>query len=145
MTQEDYWVKAVERFKEFLPADGPKERKVPLSPADEKFLVEPSDAEMKEAEHLPYPNLLGVCQYPSSFSRLEMRYSMSVLSRHRTKWSVNHFKILLKALEYGFTTRKMGLRYNANLPTDEMNVLLGYADSGLSVPRSQGCSNFSYL
>jgi hypothetical protein len=139
LTQEDYWVKAVERFKEYLPANGPKERKVPLSPADERLLVEPSDEEMKEAEHLPYPNLLGVCQYPSSFSRLEMRYSMSVLSRHRTKWSVNHFKILLKALEYGFTTRKMGLRYNANLPTEEMNVLLGYADSGFSVPRSQGC------
>ena len=139
LTQEDYWVKAVDRFKEFLPAEGPKERKVPLSPADERMLSEPSDAEMKEAEHLPYPNLLGVCQYPSSFTRLEMRYAMSVLSRHRTKWSVNHFKILVKALEYGFTTRKMGLRYCANLLEKELNVLLGYADSGFSVPRSQGC------
>ena len=139
LTQEDYWVKAVERFKEFLPADGPKERKVPLSPADERMLVEPSEAEMKEAEHLPYPNLLGVCQYPSSFSRLEMRYAMSVLSRHRTKWSINHFKILVKALEYGFTTRKMGLRYTANLSEKELNALVGYADSGFSVPRSQGC------
>ncbi len=107
--------------------------------------MEPSDAEMKEAEHLPYPNLLGVCQYPSSFSRLEMRYSMSVLSRHRTKWSVKHFKILVKALKYGFTTRKMGLRYDANLPTKEMNVLLGYADSGFSVGDDEWCSNFTHL
>ncbi len=37
LTQEDYWIKAVDRFKEFLPSDGPKERKVPLSPADEKL------------------------------------------------------------------------------------------------------------
>ncbi len=40
-TQEDYWIKAVERYKEFLPDAGPKERKVPLSPTDEKMLVDP--------------------------------------------------------------------------------------------------------
>ena len=43
LTQEDYWVKAVERFKEFLPRAGHKERLVPLSPADERLLVEPSE------------------------------------------------------------------------------------------------------
>jgi hypothetical protein len=48
LTQEDYWVKAVERFKEFLPHAGPKERLVPLSPADERLLVEPSEEEMEE-------------------------------------------------------------------------------------------------
>jgi hypothetical protein len=73
LKQEEYWIKAVDRFKEFLPATGPKSRMVPLSPADEKLLVEPSVEEMKKAEHLPFPNLLGVCQYPSSFTRLEMR------------------------------------------------------------------------
>ncbi len=40
LTQEDYWVKAVERFKDFLPKDVLKLRLVPLSPADEKFLME---------------------------------------------------------------------------------------------------------
>ncbi len=66
LTQEDYWVKAVERFQDFLSNDGPKSRLIPLSPADEKFLQEPSEEEVKEASHLPYPNLLGVCQYPSA-------------------------------------------------------------------------------
>ncbi len=51
LTQNDYWTKAVERFKEFLPPSGPKERKIPLSPADEKLLIEPSENEMKAAEH----------------------------------------------------------------------------------------------
>jgi hypothetical protein len=74
LTQEDYWVKAVDRFKGFLPVSGPKERKVPLSPADEKLLVDPTEAEMKAAEHLPFASLFGVCQYPSSFTKLEMRY-----------------------------------------------------------------------
>jgi hypothetical protein len=141
LTQQDYWVNAVERFKKFLPSDGPKERKVPLSPADERLLVEPTEMEMKDAEHLPYASLLGVCQYPSSFTKLEMRYAMSVLSRHRTKWGLNHFKVLIKALEYGFTTRHLGLRYDGNLSEKEINVLVGFADSAFTVPRSQGCRN----
>jgi hypothetical protein len=95
---------------------------VPLSPADEKLLVEPTDSELKEAEHLPIASLLGVCQYPSSFTKLEMRYALSILSRHRTRWGVNHFKALIKALEYGYSTRHLGLRYDGNLTSKELNV-----------------------
>jgi hypothetical protein len=65
LTQSEYWVKAVARFAEFLPKTGPTLRKVPLSAADEKLLIEPTEGEMKLAEHLPYASLLGVCQYPS--------------------------------------------------------------------------------
>jgi hypothetical protein len=139
LTQEDYWVKAVERFKEFLPHAGPKERLVPLSPADERLLVEPSEEEMEEGSHLPYTSLLGVCQYPSAYTRLEMRYAMSILSRFRTKWGKKHFEILVKTLEYGYATRKMGLKYSGNLGSEKTNVLEGFADSSLSLPRSQGC------
>jgi hypothetical protein len=109
LTRKDYWVKAVERFKSCLPPSGQKDRKVPLSPADEKLLIEPSDSDVKLAEHLPYASLLGVCQYPSSFTKLEMRYALSVLSRHRTRWGMDHFKALLKALEYGFSSRHFKL------------------------------------
>ncbi len=101
LTQEDYWDKAVIRFKEFFGEKGPKIRLVPLSPLDEKSLQEPSEDEIKAAEHLPYPNVLGVVQYPSSYIKLEMKYAMSVLSRHRAKWGITHFKVLLKSLEYG--------------------------------------------
>ena len=139
LTQEDYWVKAVERFKEYLPEGGPKPRLVPLSPADERLLVEPSADEMEEAKGLPYASLLGVCQYPSAYTRLEMRYAMSVLSRWRTKWGKVHFAILVKVLEYGYETRRMGLRYGGNIDTNKVNVIEGYADSSLSLPRSQGC------
>ena len=112
---------------------------MPLSPADEKLLIEPSEEEMKLASHLPYASLLGVCQYPSSFARIEMRYAMSVLSRHRTKWGVNHFRILLKALEYGYSTREMGIRYTCGKDKDKRNKLIGFADSSFTLPRSQGC------
>ena len=64
---------------------------------------------------------------------------MSVLSRHRTKWGKRHFVILLKSLEYGFHTRKKGIIYLGFLAKEELNVLVAYADSSLSVPRSQGC------
>ncbi len=118
---------------------GPKERLVPLSPADERLLVDPSEEEMAEASHLPYTSLLGVCQYPSAYTRLEMRYAMSILSRFRTKWGKKHFEILTKTLEYGYTTRKMGLKYDGNQAEDKTNVLEGFSDSSLSLPRSQGC------
>jgi hypothetical protein len=139
LTQVKYWEKAVERFSEFLFKDGAKERRIPLSAADERLLTEPNEEEIKDAEHLPYPNLLGVVQYPSAFTKPEMRYAMSVLSRHRTKWSKRHFAILLKSLEYGFTTRKKGIIYSGFLNKDDLNVLVAYADFSLSIPRSQGC------
>ena len=112
---------------------------MPLSAADERLLTEPTEQEMKEAEHLPFPNLLGVIQYPSAFTKPEMRYAMSVLSRHRTKWGKRHFLILLKSLEYGFHTRRKGIIYLGFLSKEELNVLVAYADSSLSIPRSQGC------
>jgi hypothetical protein len=139
LTQSEYWVKAIARFAKFLPEAGPANRKVPLSPADEKLLIEPTAAEMKEAEHLPYASLLGVCQYPSSFTRLETRYAMSVLSRHRTKWGIVHFRILIKALEYGYSTRTMGLRYSCSKDKRNWNKLVGFADASFTLPRSQGC------
>ena len=139
LTQAKYWEKAVERFAEFLPNGKAKERRVPLSAADERMLTEPSEEEVKDAEHLPYPNLLGVIQYPSAFTKPEMRYAMSVLSRHRTKWGKKHFVILIKSLEYGFSTRKKGIIYWGGLRKEDLNVLVAYADSSLSIPRSQGC------
>ena len=68
-----------------------------------------------------------------------MRYAMSILSRFRTKWGKKHFELLVKTLEYGYATRMMGLRYDGNMERDKANVLEGFADSSLSLPRSQGC------
>ncbi len=82
--------------------------------------------------------MLGVVQYPSNYTKLEMKYAMSVLSRYRTKWGVNHFKILMKSLEYGWSTRKMGLKYSGNESDSEKNILKAYADSSFTLPRSQG-------
>jgi hypothetical protein len=132
LTQSESWVA-------FLPEGGPSKRRCPLSPADARLLIEPTVEEMKAAEHLPYASLLGVCQYPSSFTRLEMRFAMSVLSRHRTKWGIVHFKILLKALEYGYNTRQMGIKYSCSKHKENWNKLVGFGDANFELPRSQGC------
>ncbi len=106
---------------------------------DEKALTEPTEEEVKEAEHLPYPSFLGIVQYPSSFTKPEMRYAMSVLSRHRARWGKRHFVILLKSLEYGYNSRDKGIIYLGFLEKKDLNILVAYADSSLSLPRSQGC------
>jgi hypothetical protein len=47
--------------------------------------------------------------------------------------------VLVKALEYGWSSRKMGILYNGNQSEGETNKLIAYADSSFTVPRSQGC------
>ena len=138
LTQSEYWVKAVQRFAEFLP-NGPKARKVPLTVSDAALLVTPTEEEVRDAAHLPLPQLIGVIQYPTAFTKLEMRHAISALSRNRAKWGVIHFAITLKALEYGWTTRERGLLYTRGDDNEKMNLLTAYADSGFSSPRSQGC------
>ena len=139
LTQAEYWEKAVAKFSEFLAPSGPKERTVPLSIADAALLTEATEEDVKKGMHLPYPQLLGTIQYPSAYTKLEMRFTISILSRHRGKWGERHFAAALKALEYGYTTRARGIKYTR--PRDEKltNLLLAYADSGFSAPRSQGC------
>ncbi len=67
-----------------------------------------------------------------------MKYAMSVLSRSRAKWGVAHFRVLLKALEYGYSTRKLGLLYHGNGREEEKNKLVAYADASYSTPRLLG-------
>lgn len=139
LLQTEYWEKAVKRFEEFLPDSGPKHRGVPLSIADMANMTEATDAEVKEAEHLPYSSLIGVIQYPSAFTKMEMRHAISILSRFRARWGIRHFMAALKALEYGYATRHKGILYTKSDNNDVMNLLTAYADSGFSAPRSQGC------
>jgi hypothetical protein len=139
LSQAEYWVKAVARFREFFPAKGPTTRKVPLSVADAALLVAPTDAEIREAEHLPLPQLLGVIQYPTAYTKIEMRFAVSALSRNRAKWGKVHFFLCIKALEYGWSTRNEGIVYTRGKNAEEENILTAYADSGFSAPRSQGC------
>ena len=136
-----YWVTAKEKFSKFFPGEV-NARFNPLSVYDERFMLDEavSDAEFEEAKDLPYRELCGVLSYAAGCTKLEMRYSVSVCGRHRSKWGIKQFKVMLKVFEYGFTTREIGIIYSKGLDKHGLNTMYCYADSGHSLPRSYGCT-----
>ena len=140
VTQAPYWEKCVEKNKDQWPDGIPVHRAIPLSPTDAAFLLLPvSDEDFQEAQHLEFAQILGQIQFPSVYTKLEMRFAISMISRQRSKWSKKSFKILIKMLEYGFATRDIGLMYSCGLDPHGVNKLYAYADSNFAAPRSQGC------
>ena len=136
----EYWMQAADKFS-YLFKDGLKVRLNVLSISDEKVLSEEvSDQEYDEAKHLPYRELCGVISYPASCSKLEMRYCVSLCGRYRMKWGMKQFKVLMRAFEYGYSTRETGVIYSKGLDEHGSNVIYCFADSGHNVPRSQGCN-----
>ena len=83
-----YWDAAALKFAHLFP-NGLKHRRNPLSIIDEKVMEEVvMGDEHEEAKDLPCRELCGVCSYPASCSKLEMRCAISVCGRQ--------FKVLLK-------------------------------------------------
>jgi hypothetical protein len=115
---------------------------IQLSVYDEKFMIESevTDKEFEEAKHLEFRELLAVVSYPTSCVKLEMRYAISICGKHRGKWGLKQFKILMKVFEYGYTTRHLGIIYSRGLDEHGDNVTYCFADSGHSLPRSYGCT-----
>jgi hypothetical protein len=136
-----YWESALLKVGKYF-KDGVKERHNPLSVYDEKFMIESevSDEDFEKAKHLEFRELLGIVSYPASCVKLEMRYAISICGKHRTKWGLKHFAILMKVFEYGFTTRHLGIIYSRGLDQHGDNVTYCFADSGHSLPRSYGCT-----
>ena len=140
VTQAPYWEKCVEKNKDLWPDGKPKHRGTPLSPADAAFLLEPvSVEEWEESKHLDFASILGQIQFPTVYTKLEMRFAISLISRQRARWSRRSYKILIKALEYGYATRHIGLMFSNGLDRHGINKLYAYADSNFAAPRSQGC------
>lgn len=140
VTQSKYWDKVVEGNKHLWKDGIPTDRKIPLSPSDATYLLQPvSDEDFEDAKNLQFPQLLGQIQYPTVYTKLEMRFAISLISRQRNKWTKKSFGILVKALEYGYATRHMGLMYSCGLDKHGTDVIYAYADSNFAAPRSQGC------
>lgn len=134
-----YWEKAAVAFASHFP-NGFKTRQTPLSIQGEKILLtKATDEEIAEAKHLPYAEMVGVMSYPAANCKGEMRHVISLLGSHRTGWSRKHFDLCLEAFEYGWCTKDIGIMFSKGLDPHGENVLYGYADSGHSLPRSQGC------
>jgi hypothetical protein len=136
LTQTKYWEAAIERFKDYFP-NGPKPRATPL-PEGLK-LEEPTDAEIEEAATLPFRELMGVLNFPTAFTKIELKYAISTLSQHLKGWGSIHFEMALRSLEYGYTTRTRGLIYSRGRDKFGINVTYGYSDSNFEPPLSRGC------
>jgi hypothetical protein len=135
-----YWEAALLKMGKYF-KNGVRERHNPLSVHDEGLMQdEVSDAEVEEAKDLEFRGLLGIVSYPASCVKLEMRYAVSILGKHRGRWGVKQFKVLKKLFEYGYTTRHMGIIYSKGLDVHGDNTTYCFADSAHSLPRSYGCT-----
>ena len=134
-----YFDKAAAAFSSLYPK-GMKQRLVPLTVLDEKAIEsEPTKLEIDEAKHLPFRELLGVLSYPASQVKFEMKYAVSILGSRRSGWSKSHFNVVLRVLEYGVTTKDIGVIYSKGLDPHGDNTLYAYTDASLRIPRSWGC------
>ena len=96
LSQSRYWTLAGERFAEYLTPPYRASR----TPLPERCnLVVATEAEVREAAHLPYRQILGCIAFPSCHTKLENKHAISVLSRHMQAWSVEHWKVALHCLK----------------------------------------------
>jgi hypothetical protein len=134
-----YWEAALLKVGKYFFEGGVKERHNPLSVYDEGIMQEEvTDEEFEAAKNLEYRELCGIVSYLAACTKLEMRYAVSVCERHRSKWGIKQFKILKKVLEYGYTTRHLGIIYSKGLDVHGDNTTYFFADSGHAIPRSYG-------
>ena len=138
LNQPKYWEALRVRFRKYLP-----ERfnvKVPLP--EGTVTVKGTEEEHRQAEQFPYAELVGAMAYPAAHTKLEMRYTVSVLSRHMSNWTLEHWGLALKALMYGISTKEIGLMFSQRLDRKGLNVLSAYGDANFRRPpeRSGGCS-----
>ena len=111
--QPKYWEKAVDTYAEYLPAGGPRERRVPMAPST--VIEESTDEKHEQAKHLPFRELIGTINFGAVHTKLEVRYALSLLARHMTNWTKQHFELAIKLLEYCWTTREIGLIWSRGL------------------------------
>ena len=140
LSSPDYWLKAGKIYQQHFPS-GFKNRESPMTPADEKVMMEQvTDEQHEAAKHLPFRQLCGTISYPASCVKLEMRYAVSLCGTHRGKWGIRQWNVLKKVFEYGHYTRELGLMYSRGLDPHGINTLYAYSDASHQPPRSQGCT-----
>ena len=98
-----------------------------------------TEAEIAEAADLPFRELMGVLNFPTAFTKPELKYAVSALSQFLKGWSKFHFDMALRCLEYGFFTRDRGIIYWQGLDRFGSNQLHAYSDSNFEPPLSRGC------
>ena len=61
---------------------------------------EATDEEHEEAKNLPYMELVGTLNYPTTMTKLECRLHVSKLSKYLRKWNKEHWDKAINVLKY---------------------------------------------
>ena len=136
-TQPEYWERLANEFQ----IDKRITVKTPLPPTTD---FEVSTEELHEAaKHLPYQNLVGAMLYPAVMCKLEMKHALSLLGAHMHNYTKQHYELALHCLQYGYTTRNMGLIFSRGLDPHGVDKIYTYCDAAFggknNDPRSIGC------
>jgi hypothetical protein len=67
-------------------------------------LFAPTENEIEQAKHLPYPALIGNLIYAAK-TRFEISFALSDCARFMSNWSEKHFKAAMRILIYLYQTR----------------------------------------
>ena len=137
LTHSKYWLALKIKYATFL---GDRKLKVPMKPGVDKLLVE---MEISAEEHdavanFPYRELVGSIAFPSCHTKLEIRFAVSIVSRHLHDWNAACINAALDLLSYCVETHDIGILWMPGIDPHGANVPYGYADAGYSAPRSQG-------
>ena len=101
-------------------------------------MTTPTEDGIAQASTLPFRELMGVLNFPTAFTKPELKYAISALSQFLKGWGKAHFDYALRALEYGYSTRKRGIIYWRGRDKFGNNVLHAYSDSNFVPPLSRG-------
>ena len=137
LTHSKYWLALKVKYATFL---GDRKMKVPMKPGVDKLLVEMEiTAEEHEAvANFPYRELVGSISFPSCHTKLEIRFAVSIVSRHLHDWNAACINAALDLLSYCVETHDIGVLWTPEIDPHGANVPYGYADAGYQAPRSQG-------
>ena len=137
VTHSKYWLALGEKYAEQLKG---RNMRVPMKPGVDKQLADlkPSSEEHAAVADYPYRELVGSISFPSCHTKLEIRFAVSLISRHLHDWDALCINAALDCLSYCVNTHDIGAIWSPGIDPHGPNVPYGYADSGFSAPRSQG-------
>ncbi|KAL2542635.1 Reverse transcriptase Ty1/copia-type domain-containing protein [Abeliophyllum distichum] len=98
--------------------------------------------EINEMEHIPYANAIGSVMYSMITTRLDLAYSISLLSRFISNPGKPHWAGLKWLLRHICGTLSTGLVYEKS---DDMISLTGYVDSDFAGDRDQRKSTTAFF
>ena len=111
---------------------GMKNANAVLSPIDHRMSTNDSSAKLSSADHALYRNCVGSLLYLACWTRPDISFAVSELSRFVAAPCASHWEAAKRLMRYVKGTRDLGLIYsrpNSTSSVEKPNTLWGYVDS----------------